>query len=457
MNAANAVFEPETQFDQPAQDAGYQSWGRFPRVAHRRIHKIFRRDQLPELLQNAEPGSLLTYGMGRSYGDSCLNENRDLLDCRQLNRILEFDSDNGWIRVEAGATLGDLLKIIVPQGWFLPVTPGTKFVTVGGAIANDVHGKNHHRAGTFGSHVDQMMLYRSNGSFTCSLSSEADLFRATVGGLGLTGVIGWADIHLKRIAGNAIEVETIAFEGLDEFIALAAESDQSFEYTVAWVDCLSGSHTRGIFFRGNHVDRSLSHKHRAFKIPFVFPEFVLNRTTISLFNAAYYRLSGRKAGNALVPYDQFFYPLDSLLNWNLLYGERGLVQYQCVIPSENVDVLKDVLETVSKSGEGSFLSVLKVFGKIKSPGLLSFPRPGATLTLDLPMRGSRTLKLLDVLDQLVQGAGGALYSAKDARMSAQTFAMGFPRISEFVRFIDPTFSSSFWRRVSSPRSLGRRR
>lgn len=447
MNAVNEVFEPETQFDQPAQDAAYQSWGRFPRVAHRRIHKIFRRDQLPELLLNAEPGSLLTYGMGRSYGDSCLNENRDLVDCRQLNRILEFDSARGRIRVEAGATLGDLLKIIVPQGWFLPVTPGTKFVTVGGAIANDVHGKNHHRAGTFGCHVDQLMLYRSNGSFTCSLSSEADLFRATVGGLGLTGVIGWADFQLKRIVGNAIEVEKIAFDGLDEFSALSAESDQRFEYTVAWIDCLSGSRTRGILFRGNHGDRNVTHKDRTCTIPFAFPEFVLNRATISVFNAGYFRLNAQKTGQAFVHYDQFFYPLDSLLNWNLLYGKRGMVQYQCVIPNGQAMVLQNMLQLVHKSGQGCFLAVLKAFGEPASPGLLSFPRPGLTLALDLPMRGDPTLRLLDSLDAQVRAAGGALYPAKDARMSHTMFGAGFPKWAEFLQFIDPCLSSSFFRRI----------
>lgn len=427
----------------------YQSWGRYPKAAHGNVTKIYWRDQLEEVLRNAEPESLLPYGMGRSYGDSCLNADRDLLDCSALNRILDFDGVAGRICVEAGITLGDLLEVIVPRGWFLPVVPGTKFVTVGGAIANDIHGKNHHRAGTFGCHVKQITLYRSDTApVVCSPATNPDLLQATIGGLGLTGVIGSAEIQLKRIAGNAIEVETLAFRDLNQFLDLSTASDQNYEYTVAWVDCLSRGGTRGIFFRGNHAESNVSHRTIKIRVPFTFPEFVLSRPTVNLFNRAYHRLNARKPGSTVTHYGPFFFPLDSILNWNLLYGRRGLLQYQCVFPPGEVGSVKTIIEAVSKSGEACFLSVLKAFGEIQSPGLLSFPRPGMTLTMDLPMRGNRTLALLAQLDELVLANGGALYPAKDARMSPAMFKSGFPNWLSLAPYIDPKFSSSFWRRVT---------
>ena len=428
----------------------YQSWGRYPKASHRSVTKIYWRDQLAEALRSAEPESLLPYGMGRSYGDSCLNSGRDLLDCSALNRILDYDWETGRICVEAGITLGDLLEVIVPRGWFLPVTPGTRFVTVGGAIANDVHGKNHHRAGTFGCHVTKILLYRSDDDpVVCSPGMNSDLFKATIGGLGLTGLIGSAEIQLKRVSGNAIEVETLSFRNLDHFLELSAVSDQNHEYTVAWVDCLSGNKTRGIFFRGNHAEENLSHRSINTRVPFAFPEFVLSRPTVGLFNRAYYSLKARRPGSELVHYDPFFYPLDSVQNWNLLYGRRGFVQYQCVLPPGDAGAVKKIIGSVSNSGEACFLAVLKVFGELRSPGLLSFPRPGLTLTVDLPMRGNRTLALLAALDELVLAKGGALYPAKDARMSPAMFHASFPNWANLVPYIDPKFSSSFWRRVTA--------
>jgi FAD/FMN-containing dehydrogenase len=450
MNRTSSLADAEL-FSTPGPNAEfrYQSWGRYPHVAHRHVRKVFWRDQLPELLERAEPASLLPYGMGRSYGDACLYDRRDLLDCSPINRILDFDWPTGLVRVESGMTLGELLKVTVPRGWFLPVTPGTKFVTIGGAIANDVHGKNHHRAGTFGCHVEQMTVYRSDiGPVLCSVTDKADLFRATIGGLGLTGVIGWADLRLKRIPANVIEVERIAFKSLDEFLELSNESDQEFEYTVCWIDCLSRNATRGILFRGNHVNKNLPPSSKTHRIPIDCPAFFLNRTAVSLFNGAYYRLNARNAHSSFVHYDKFFYPLDSLLNWNRLYGKSGFFQYQCVVPHGCVSLVRSIVEAVSNSGQGCFLGVLKAFGAIASPGMLSFPRPGLTLAFDLPMRASRTAALLASLDALVLANGGALYPAKDARMSSAMFQASFPRWREFVSFIDPKFSSSLWRRVT---------
>ena len=454
MTSAATVPNKEVSQSSPSNSKTerYQSWGRHPKAGHRNVSKIYWRDQLEDVLRNAGPESLLPYGMGRSYGDSCLNTDRDLLDCSALNRILDFDWEAGRICVEAGITLGDVLEVIVPRGWFLPVVPGTKFVTVGGAIANDIHGKNHHRAGTFGCHVKQVSLHRSDTApVVCSPATNHDLLQATIGGLGLTGVIGSAEIQLKRIGGNAIEVETLSFRDLNQFLDLSAASDQAYEYTVAWVDCLSRGGTRGIFLRGNHAQKNVSHRAVKIKVPFTFPEFVLNRPTVNFFNRAYYGINARKPGSKVIHYDPFFFPLDSILNWNLLYGKRGLVQYQCVLPPHDAGAVKSITEAVSASGEACFLAVLKAFGEVQSPGLLSFPRPGLTLTMDLPMRGNRTLALLAHLDELVLANGGALYPAKDARMSPMVFKTGFPNWANLVPYIDPKFSSSFWRRVTEER------
>src|SRR6202162_1681138 len=231
------------------------SWGRYPKTEHHHVHKPAWNDQVPEILRAAAPGSLLPYGLGRSYGDSCLNAGRELIDCRRLNRILGVDESTGVLRCESGLSLSDILDVFLPKGWFLPVTPGTRFVTVGGAIANDVHGKNHHCAGTFGAHVRQIGLHRSNdGLVICNSEENSDMMRATIAGLGLTGVIAWADIQLKRVAGPWIETSVVPFHSLQSFLDLSRESDGRFEYTVAWLDCFSGNNTRGIFFRGNHSE-----------------------------------------------------------------------------------------------------------------------------------------------------------------------------------------------------------
>lgn len=452
MTSVATVPEREISLGSPttSKTERYQSWGRYPKAAHRKVAKIYWRDQLEQVLRHAEPRSILPYGMGRSYGDSCLNIGRDLLDCTALNRILDYDWETGRICVEGGITLGDLLDVIVPRGWFLPVVPGTKFVTVGGAIANDVHGKNHHRAGTFGCHVKQVTLYRSDSSpVVCSPATNLDLLQATIGGLGLTGVIGSAEIKLKRIPGNAVDVEPLAFRSLDQFLELSAASDRSYEYTVAWVDCLSRGEIRGIFFRGNHAEKNVSHRSMKKKVPFAFPEFALNRPAIGLFNRVYYGRKARKPRSAIVHYEPFFFPLDSILKWNLLYGRRGFVQYQCVLPPGDPGAVRTIIDGVSKSGEACFLAVLKAFGGIQSPGLLSFPRPGLTLALDLAMRGNRTLALLAQLDELVLANGGALYPAKDARMSPAMFRSGFPNWERLLPYIDPKFSSSLWRRVTA--------
>jgi FAD/FMN-containing dehydrogenase len=427
------------------------SWGRYPKTAHQYVHRPAWNDQVPRILSTAAAGSLLPYGLGRSYGDSCLNDGRELIDCRRLNRILGFHEASGMVRCESGVSLSEIIDVFLPKGWFLPVTPGTRFVTVGGVIANDVHGKNHHCAGTFGAHVRQIALHRSHdGLVICNSEQNVDMLRATTGGLGLTGVIAWADIQLKRVAGPWMDSELVPFQSLDSFLELSRESDGRFEYTVAWLDCFAGKNLRGIFFRGNHAsERAMEvRRKRGPKLPFALPGWMLNRYSVKAFNSAYYKIHSAKKGESVVPYNSFFYPLDSVGQWNLLYGRNGFLQYQCVIPENNVEAVGELLDRIAHSGMGSFLGVLKQFGSAPPAGMLSFARPGITIALDFAMRGERTLKLMQSLDEVVQQSGGALYPAKDARMSTALFEASFPRWRAFVPYIDPKMSSSFWRRVT---------
>jgi FAD/FMN-containing dehydrogenase len=397
---------------------------------------------------------VLPFGNGRSYGDSCLNDGGLLLDARGLDRFISFDVERGVICCEAGVMLCDILDLVVPRGWFLPVSPGTKFVTVGGAIANDVHGKNHHCAGSFGCHVRQFELLRSDGSRRrCSRTENPEWFRATIGGLGLTGVILWAELELRRVAGAAMDIETIRFHDLGGFFRLTRESDAGFDYTVAWVDCASGGKSlgRGLFTRGNHSSHdaaSVRAPREGPGIPVELPGAIVSDTFVRAFNACYYHRPRTRFRR--IHYDSFFYPLDRIRNWNRIYGPRGFFQYQCVVgPANGRDAVAELLSRIAKARGSSFLAVLKVFGQIQSPGLLSFPRPGITFALDFPNHGARTMQLLDRLDEIVRESGGAVYPAKDARMSAESFRHYFPNWRSFCDYLDPCFSSSFWRRVTS--------
>jgi FAD/FMN-containing dehydrogenase len=429
----------------------YLSWGRYPRHYATRIHRVFWRDQIDTVLKNASERPVLPYGMGRSYGDSCLNDGGELIDCTRCDRILAADWESGIATIEAGMTLAELLKIIVPRGWFLPVTPGTKYVTIGGAVANDVHGKNHHRSGTFGCFVRSLQLHRSDAlPLICNTERNPGLFRATIGGIGLTGVIGAVELQLKKIAGSLIDTEVIPFDDLGQFLEVSDSSDSDYEYTVAWIDCFSET-GRGIFFRGNHSPSPDSRKHEfaeKLQFPFTAPEWLLGKTGVQLFNSAYYRLQRSRSGKSVVSYDSFFYPLDSIGRWNLMYGKRGFLQYQLVVPPGQEDALRMIMRAIAASDSGSFLAVLKKFGNPRSPGMMSFPRPGLTLALDIPFRGEKTLDLLTRLDNVVLEAGGAVYPAKDARMSSTMFKASFPHWEEFSKYVDPRMSSSFWRRVT---------
>jgi FAD/FMN-containing dehydrogenase len=433
-----------------------RSWGRYPKVKSSQMIPVYWRDELPDL--STLDTSLLPYGYGRSYGDSCLNDGGISIDVSHLTNFISFDSTEGVIKCEAGVSLASVLELVVPHGWFVSVSPGTKFVSVGGAIANDVHGKNHHRAGTFGRHVTQFELLRSNGErLICSPEQNSELFRATIGGLGLTGVIIWAEFRLKPIVNPYIDMESIRFESLDEFFALSEESDKNFEYTVSWVDLLIGGEgqCRGKFSRGNNnqdpqlAAKPLKKRKLPLVVPVDFPSFVLNPLTVKAFNELYYRVQTEKVVKKVVSYEPFFYPLDAIHEWNRIYGKRGFFQYQFVVPFEHGrDALSKILRHIHDAGEGSFLTVLKQFGDLKSPGMLSFPRPGITLALDFSNHGARTQKFMSELDRIVEDNGGVLYPAKDARMSPEGFKKYYPQWEEFEKYIDPKFSSSFWRRVT---------
>ncbi|MEL7362613.1 MAG: FAD-binding oxidoreductase [Bacteroidota bacterium] len=429
----------------------YASWGRYPVARPASVERLAWRDALPDLDAFERP--VLAYGQGRSYGDACLNNGGVLLDTDGLDRLIAFDRATGRVRAEAGVTLAKLLDVLVPAGWFLPVTPGTKFVSLGGAIANDVHGKNHHIAGTFGRFVTAMELARSNGQrLVLTPDGEHDeLFRATVGGLGLTGLITWAEFQAIPIQSDQIAVTRTRFRSLPEFLTLAdAAADEP--YTVAWIDALS-TQGRGLFMQGHHAPGSLpapSRFKQKLASPFDAPSGTLNALTVRAFNAVYYRAQRRDIARSCTHYEPFFYPLDAVGNWNRIYGRRGFLQYQCVVPfADGVAVTEALLAEISVAGAASFLAVLKTFGDVPSPGLLSFPRPGITLALDLPHRGPETLALVRRLNTIAIEAGGALYPAKDAVMSPAQFRASYPDWEAFAAHVDPQFSSSFWRRVTT--------
>ncbi len=397
----------------------------------------------------ASGGPLLAFGNGRSYGDVGLNSAATLLHTRGLDRFIAFDEAVGVLTCEGGVLLSEIIEHFVPRGWFLAVTPGTRFVTVGGAIANDVHSKNHHCAGTFGCHVRRFELLRSDGSRrVCSRAENTDWFAATIGGLGLTGLITWVELALKRVSGVGIEVASTRFGGLAEFFAINSQAEAEHEYTVAWIDCLAPT-PRGIFFAGDHASYAASGTTKAPRaLPFSPPRLpfsLINSLSLRAFNQAYFHRP--LAAKAVTHFAPFFYPLDGVSNWNRLYGKKGFYQYQFVLPTVARDALADILREIARSGQGSFLSVLKTFGGATSPGLLSFPIAGVTLALDFPNLGAATLALFDRLDAIVSAAGGRLYAAKDARMSGKFFQRSYPRLGEFMTFIDPNFSSDFSRRV----------
>ncbi len=429
----------------------FESWGRYPKLDVR-VEPLFWTDEYPR--GTRLPPSVLAVGMGRSYGDVCLLEGGTLLSTLGMDRLLHFEAATGLLRCESGVTLDQILRFAVPRGWFLPVTPGTKYVTVGGAIANDVHGKNHHVAASFGNHVPRFELVRSDGSRAiCSVDENPEMYHATIGGMGLTGLITWAEVLLRPIASRKIRYTAIKFSGIDDFLAISGSSRS--ECTMAWIDCISQGRAfaRGIYMQGDYSEvlepKKASPKPRL-SVPFDFPSWALNRTSMRIFNGLYYRKQLRRQVTGLVDYEPFFYPLDSVLHWNRIYGKRGFLQFQCVIPWRyGRDGILAILETIAESGMASFLAVLKVMGEIPSVGLMSFPQPGITLALDIALKPEVTFPLFERLAEMTRELGGRLYPAKDACMTGQQFRSFYPQWEQFAVYRDPAFTSAFWERVTA--------
>lgn len=425
------------------------SWGRLSRASYE-VKYCSSISHAANAIKLAKPG--IPFGNGRSYGDACLNQDGYLWATRGLDYFSSFDQQTGLLRCEAGILLKDIQAVVVPNGWMLPVTPGTQLITVGGAIANDVHGKNHHRQGSFSDHITRLTLLRTDGEvIECGPQLNHDWFVATVGGIGLTGLIVEAEIQLKRVPGPWLTTETIPYANIVEFFKLADDSEADWEHTVSWIDCLAGNGGRGLFMRGNHrpVIAEARLKKKQSRIPFVPPISLVNKLTLRPFNEAYYWLNKRKAGEqTTVHYQPFFYPLDNLQDWNKMYGPQGFYQYQSVVPRDvGQDAITEMLKQIGQSGEGSFLAVLKTFGDRESVGLLSFAQPGVTLALDFPNKGVKTLKLFERLDQIVSEAKGRIYLAKDARMPKSLFESGYPRFQELIKYRDPGISSDMSRRL----------
>lgn len=413
-------------------------WGRYPVLAC-----LTHDPETPEdLARVLGSGPVIARGGGRAYGDSALQA-RGVICTQALGRKVSLDAHTGILVAEAAATFADVLALSVPQGWFVPVTPGTKFVTLGGAVAADVHGKNHHAAGAFGDHVLWLDLTGRDGQTRrCSPTEDPAVFHATLGGMGLTGIIGRVALRMQPIETAWMRQETLLAPNLEAAFA-AFEASQDWTYTVAWIDALAGGKDLGrtVLFRGEHArpaelpDRARAAPlalpgRRRLSIPVNAPNLLLNPWSARAFNLAYWRANSRKTGSALVDYDSYFYPLDAVLHWNRLYGRRGFVQYQCVLPlASSLRGLRQLLEAIQASGQGAFLAVLKLMGA-PSRGGLSFPMKGYTLALDFPVT-ARLPRLLHRLDSIVTAYQGRIYLAKDARMQAATFRQGYPDLKAF--------------------------
>lgn len=453
---ANQQLSFRSTGDEPAGNASFESWGRYP-VYRANIVPLHWRADYPGIVQNLH-GGILPVGLGRSYGDVCLLKDGNLVATPAMNRIIAFDPETGLLTAEAGISLAQILDFAVPRGFFLPVTPGTKYVTLGGAIANDIHGKNHHIAGTFGRHVTEFELVRSDGTvLRCSPTENREFYAMTIGGLGLTGLIRWATLRLKPIVSRAIDYEGIQFRGIDEFLALT-EASKEIEYTVSWVDCTSTGKNfcRGIFMQGDHSPKRAPLQpspEPKLVFPFDAPGFALNHLSVAAFNTLFFHKQIKKRVVTLQDYEPFFYPLDKVLHWNRMYGKSGLLQFQYAIPWDNArEGTIAILKEVAKSGLASFLAVLKAFGDVPSPGVMSFPKPGITLALDFPIKPDKSFPLFERLADMTLEFGGRLYPAKDAAMTAAQFQAFYPQWEQLARFRDPMITSSFWERVTGEQS-----
>ena len=428
--------------------------------------------QCPERLSRPENYSgleaitsvCIARGLGGSYGDAVLNKSGHLILTERLDRFLAFDEQKGTLCVEAGIRLTNILDVIVPRGWFLPVTPGTGNVTLGGCVAADAHGKNHHQVGSIGQHVLALELITAAGErISCSPDIQPELFWATIGGMGLTGIIGTVTVKLKPITTAYMLVQHQASDNLEETFEYLSQENALSEYEVAWLDGLNLPLGRSIIMRARHADLAelsskkqdkpfISPPHKTYKLPFYLPNGLLHQKFIKAFNKRYYRQLAQKEHPFLLSYRDYFYPLDRITHWPRLYGRRGFLQYQCVVPTVSAyATIKQVLETLSTDKYPIYLAVLKRFGE-KSMAPLSFALPGFTLALDLPIVNQGLFSCLDKLDALVIAAGGRVYLAKDARLKPEAFRAMYPRYSEWSTVKqqwDPEnrFSSSLARRL----------
>ena len=412
-------------------------WGRYPRLDC--TVRFARSERQVADCVGAAP--LIARGNGRAYGDSALNAGLTL-DMTGCDRLIAFDESEGMLVAEAGVLLGDVIAAFLPRGWFPAVTPGTKFVTLGGMIAADVHGKNHHKDGSFAGCVAWFDLVIADGSVRrCSRDENADLFASTLGGMGLTGVVVRAAIRLKRVESGWIRQQTLPARNLEAAIDIF-ERSLGWTYSVAWIDCLAQGERlgRSLVYLGEHAllqelgpaqreDRYRSGRRRSRRVPVDAPGLVLNSYSVRAFNALYYAAGKRAAGERLVDWDSYFYPLDAIGDWNRIYGKAGFAQFQCVLPLATSPVgLAELLRTISAAGRGSFLAVLKRMGPQDS--VFAFPMEGYTLALDFPVSPD-TLRLMRALDEIVLSHGGRFYLAKDSRLSAEVFCRSDPRIAGF--------------------------
>jgi decaprenylphospho-beta-D-ribofuranose 2-oxidase len=417
-------------------------WGRYPLIET----VLLRPESVAGLVSAvAEPNfeSKLGRGLGRAYGDAAVNGRGATILTEKLNRMLAFDQKTGVLRCEAGVTIEDLIETFMPRGWFPLVVPGTKYVTVGGAIASDIHGKNHHRDGSFVNAVRSFTLLTAKGdTLTCSRTLEPDLFWATLGGMGLTGIIVDVELKLQPIATSYINCRSIRTRNLAETLDCFSELEPEFQYSVAWIDCLASKSQlgRGIVMFGNHAQlQDLNPALRsqplaittkqAVNVPFDLPGFLLNRYSIAAFNQCFYSAHVGKDRERLLAYEPYFFPLDRIRSWNRLYGANGFVQYQCVVPTGREEAIAKMLELSAQYGMSSFLAVLKRFGPER--GLLSFPQAGLTLTLDMPVRG-RLFELIDRLNDLVLKNDGRVYLAKDSSLTAEHFRIMYPNYKRWL-------------------------
>lgn len=432
------------------------NWNLYPKINSEIVSHLFEEELTAAVASNVP---LIVRGNGRSYGDASLAPS--IISTLKFNRVLSFNQSTGVFICQSGLLLSDILELIMPRGWFLPVTPGTKFITVGGAVASDVHGKNHHSEGSFSQHVLYLKVLSPKGEIiVCGPSENTEFFEFTCGGMGLTGLILEVAFVLKKIETGFIKQVQIKAPDLDAALNLFEEYSH-YTYSMAWIDCLkTGKHFgRSILIAGEHASISdLKENKRLFpkktpvlSVPFDFPSFVLNSWSVKAFNALYNAKNYKNEMHSIASYQGFFYPLDSILHWNRIYGSKGFVQYQFVVPLENGRAgIRDILKRINAKGLGSFLAVLKLFGK--QEGIISFHREGYTLALDIPL-DSKLFAFLDELDKVVRDYGGRIYLTKDARMKAEIYHSTYPNADKFTAFLskidpDKKFMSSLAKRLS---------